>query len=155
MKVSCVVASATAIVASLSNVRAAPVSGPAPESPYRVTYDNHRVLRVNVPSDTEAHKLNAAVEKLGLSKWNDVTNGKKVDLVVPPQSKAAFDALGFKYDVMHSDLAKSMQVEREGYNSYVAGSANLSYFNAYHDYSTHLRRYTRLHITLSDISQSS
>ncbi|KAK5659583.1 hypothetical protein OQA88_785 [Cercophora sp. LCS_1] len=103
------------------------------------SYDGYKVFRLDVGQDVE--RVNGVIDKLGLSTWMGKPKaGGKSDIVVPPSAVDAFakEVEGLGLLAMHEDLGASIRAQEE-YGVYAAGSANITWFNSYHDYNDHLQ----------------
>lgn len=79
----------------------------------KVTYDDWKVVRVNVGAD--AAKLENVMSKLQLELWKGKpASSDVVDVMVPPSSVKDFEAQtqGFETKVMHENLGLSIADEQ-------------------------------------------
>ncbi|KAK0631077.1 zinc carboxypeptidase [Bombardia bombarda] len=132
--------SAFSALLALSSTAGAAVSR-SEGRPQTKSYDGYKVFRVEV--GTDASKVSGIVEKLGLSTWKGAPRaGTFSDIVVPPQSLAAFTkaTVGMNSAVMHDDLGASI-AEESAFQTYEVGAAavNATWFNSYHSYADHLQ----------------
>ncbi|KAJ2965442.1 hypothetical protein NQ176_g10612 [Zarea fungicola] len=107
--------------------------------PQSVSYDGHKVFRVPVHDD--GAYLQSVVDKLDVSVWQPPSKkGAFADIQVAPHLVKAFEAAmsGHELITMHDDLGQSVK-EEAIFPIYAAGSANSTWFNAYHAYSDHLQ----------------
>jgi hypothetical protein len=103
MKLQLLVSSGLLALASAASIQA-----PAP----RKSYSGYKVFRVDVGSN--ADRLNAVVDKLGLSTWKGRPRpNTQADIVVPPNVLEAFEAevAGLNKVTMHEDLGLSIEDE--------------------------------------------
>lgn len=117
-------------------VASAAVSRPKPQVK---SYSGYKVFRV--PVGTDASKVSGIVNKLGLTTWKGAPRaGTFADIVVPPTELAAFEqeVTGMEVVTMHEDLGASID-EQNSFGAYAAGTANSTWFNAYHSYADHLQ----------------
>ncbi|KAF2807181.1 uncharacterized protein BDZ99DRAFT_465111 [Mytilinidion resinicola] len=105
--------------------------------PAKITYDGFKVYRVSVGSNVAAVK--SIMSKLQLESWTGrpKANGF-VDLMVPPTQVENFEAdtADLSIQLMHEDLGLSIADEGQ-VSVYAAGSANATWFNAYHPIADH------------------
>ncbi|KAH8591552.1 zinc carboxypeptidase [Bisporella sp. PMI_857] len=108
----------------------------------KVSYDGAKAMRIAVGEDVVP--LLDVINELDLPTWKGLSNGVPVanghvDLVVPADKVAEFEQLtaNMATEVMHEDLGASIADEGREY-VYIAGTANATWFNAYHAYADHL-----------------
>ncbi|CAO2652034.1 Nn.00g003170.m01.CDS01 [Neocucurbitaria sp. VM-36] len=104
----------------------------------KVTYDDWKVYRVNVGSNTA--KFNDLVSKLQLETWKGKpASSDVVDVMVPPSQVLDFETSteGIETKVMHENLGLSI-ADEESFGVYAAGLApNITWFNSYHAIADH------------------
>ncbi|KAF2850345.1 hypothetical protein T440DRAFT_397318 [Plenodomus tracheiphilus IPT5] len=108
----------------------------------KVSYDDWKVYRVNVGSNTA--KFNDVVSKLKLETWKGKpASSDVVDVVVPPTQISAFEAstADIETRVMHENLGLSIADEsNDAFAVAAAGAApSISWFNAYHSIADHMQ----------------
>ncbi|KAI8931370.1 hypothetical protein NX059_011704 [Plenodomus lindquistii] len=106
----------------------------------KVSYDDWKVYRVNVGSNTA--KFNDVVSKLKLEIWKGKPDSSDiVDVVVPPTQISAFEAstADIQTKVMHENLGLSIADEStDAFAIAAAGAApSATWFNAYHSIADH------------------
>lgn len=120
-------------LASLGLVSAATVTK-------KVSYDDWKVYRVNVGSNSE--KFQGVVNKLKLETWKGKpATSEVVDVMVPPTQIKDFESstAGIQTAVMHENLGLSM-ADEDVFSVYAAGAApNSTWFNSYHSINDHMQ----------------
>jgi murein tripeptide amidase MpaA len=119
-----------------------------------VSYDGFKVFRVGVGQDTA--EVDNIVSKLGLETWEYPRRpGSFADIVVGPEQLKSFEKETTKLHVetMHEDLGASIADETT-FQTYLAGSANATWFNSYHSYADHVRFLTDLQTTFPGNSRT-
>ncbi|KAK5995388.1 Metallocarboxypeptidase A-like protein [Cladobotryum mycophilum] len=107
--------------------------------PPRVSYDGYKVFRVPVGEHVE--RVNDVASKLDLQTWKAAKKaGAFADFAVHPDKLDAFhkEVGDLKPIVMHEDLGASI-AEESSLSVYAAGSANSTWFTAYHSYADHVQ----------------
>ncbi|KAH7075244.1 hypothetical protein FB567DRAFT_186638 [Paraphoma chrysanthemicola] len=106
--------------------------------PKKVSYDDWKVVRVNVGSN--AAKLSDIVSKLQLEVWKGhPSTSSVVDVMVAPSKIEAFQTAteDIETKVMHDNLGLSI-ADEDSFGIYAAGVApNSSWFNSYHAIADH------------------
>ncbi|KAJ5043104.1 uncharacterized protein L3040_004489 [Drepanopeziza brunnea f. sp. 'multigermtubi'] len=107
------------------------------------SYDGAKAVRIPVGEDVTP--LKKVIKELNLPVWKSAKDGvpcaySNVDLVVPADKVSEFDKMTANMDtkVMHEDLGASIAAEETAPPVSIA-AANLTWFNAYHDYADHLQ----------------
>ncbi|KAJ4375924.1 hypothetical protein N0V83_001202 [Neocucurbitaria cava] len=111
----------------------------------KVSYDDWKVYRVNVGSNTA--EFNALVSKLQLETWKGKpASSDVVDVMVPPSQVVDFETSteGIETKVMHENLGQSI-ADEDTFGIYAAGAApNSTWFNSYHAIADHMQWITDL-----------
>ncbi|KAF1840089.1 uncharacterized protein K460DRAFT_371306 [Cucurbitaria berberidis CBS 394.84] len=104
----------------------------------KVSYDDWKVYRVNVGSNTA--KFNDVVSKLQLETWKGKpASSDVVDVMVPPSQISDFvtSTEGIETRIMHENLGVSI-ADEESFGVYAAGVApDATWFNSYHSIADH------------------
>ncbi|OAL43810.1 hypothetical protein IQ07DRAFT_288497 [Pyrenochaeta sp. DS3sAY3a] len=104
----------------------------------KVSYDDWKVYRVNIGSNTD--KFTDVVNKLQLETWKGKpATSNVVDVMVPPSQVADFEASteDIETEVMHENLGLSI-ADEQSFGVYAAGLApNSTWFNSYHSIADH------------------
>ncbi|ORY18822.1 hypothetical protein BCR34DRAFT_596037 [Clohesyomyces aquaticus] len=112
----------------------------APRETGSVSYDGYQVFRVNT-----GNHLSSVLEKLSnlkFDKWEETP--KNIDIVLPPDQVAAFEALGFDAQVMHKNLGDAIAVEAPSGSAKKRSVNDPSWFNNYQTYDNHVRYFMDL-----------
>lgn len=114
----------------------------APEP--RKTYEGHKVYRVTTAGKPRA--IATQLSNLGLDIWNEgSTSGAHLDVVVPAAQLADFDALGFKFRVLHDDLGLSIAAESSAPSTtWKRQVDDLAWYDSYHPYADHVEYFAEL-----------
>ncbi|KAF2124252.1 hypothetical protein P153DRAFT_390803 [Dothidotthia symphoricarpi CBS 119687] len=111
----------------------------------KISYDDWKVYRVNVGSDTA--KFGKVVSKLQLETWKGKpATSDVVDVMVPPSQISDFEAStsDIETKIMHENLGLSI-ADEQGFEVYAAGLApNSTWFNSYHTIADHMQWVTDL-----------
>lgn len=106
------------------------------------SYNGIKVLRVLPSSEDATARLLSVMSELKLETWSDaVVPNEDVDVLVPLAQLEAFTRAFPRFETVHEDLGADIRVEKSGFadeNSRSALAADLTWFNAYHPYTTHL-----------------
>ncbi|KAF9116643.1 hypothetical protein BGX27_000562 [Mortierella sp. AM989] len=134
---------ALAVLAAPSYALPAPSNGVA-------SYDSHRVVRVEVRNKAELQSLSDNEAALGLDYFtHNKAIGGYVDVRIPPQSFAKFQALNLKYTTLIDNLQMLLdqeQLEDQEYQNAFASKINVNsevdaaadpWFQGYHTYADH------------------
>ncbi|KAF9158179.1 hypothetical protein DFQ26_007899 [Actinomortierella ambigua] len=163
MKISCVQFSLAAVVAlvtvlSPSHVAALPTSTLSASPRVPKAYNHHRVVRIQIENEGQLQTLTDNETALQLDYFTHNKNvGGHLDVRIPPESFAKFEALDVPYTVLIEDLQQVLDEEKKelqqneaqfqalqnsvglqntkGSNAF-AGSA---WFQSYHSYADHTR----------------
>ncbi|KAL2152219.1 hypothetical protein VTH82DRAFT_5403 [Thermothelomyces myriococcoides] len=114
-------------------------SAVAVRSPQWKSYDGYKVVRLTVGEDVA--KVSDIISRLGLETWKGkVRAGAVADVVIPPSKISAFvnETAGMEAVTMHEDLGASIAAEST-FHTYVAGSANETWFESYHSLDDHVQ----------------
>ncbi|KAH9909496.1 hypothetical protein F4778DRAFT_787 [Xylariomycetidae sp. FL2044] len=139
-----------------------------------VSYDGHAVYRLSTRG--RPAPIQAKLSTIRYEAWSDATD-KHLDIMVSPDQRAAFEALGLDYRVMHEDLGASIAAEfsagssssssaaaagrkgkgkgnmwrrqAEGGNS----SSSSSWFDSYHNYEDHIEYFDDLQASFPENSE--
>ncbi|KAL9623641.1 MAG: hypothetical protein Q9160_002097 [Pyrenula sp. 1 TL-2023] len=133
------------LLASLATGAAAVAVSPRSEE--HISYHGYKVFRVR--TQEKLVSVQRKLSSLSLEEWNHDID-RHVDVVVPPDRLAAFEALGLECHTMHENLGDSILAE-SAYSKkkhLLLGkrqTANSSWFDSYHDYADHVQYFNDLH----------
>ncbi|KAI8603313.1 carboxypeptidase A4 [Dissophora ornata] len=106
-----------------------------------VSFDNHRVIRIQVNSETDLQTLTANENSLGLDYFtHHKVVGGHIDVRIPPQSFNEFQRLNLKYSTLIENLQSVIDQERkedEQYQQLWVFAAADTWFQGYHTYADH------------------
>jgi len=86
----------------------AALAGAVPKVERKITYDGYKAYRIATHRD--AKSVTDKLAPLAVVPYNQNTDDH-VDVVIPPGTIAAFEALGFKAEVLHEDLGADIRAE--------------------------------------------
>ncbi|KAF9972390.1 hypothetical protein BGZ73_004521 [Actinomortierella ambigua] len=163
MKISCLPLSLAAVAAlatilSPSHVAALPAPVPSATSQTPRVYNHHRVVRIQIKSESELKTLTDNEDSLKLDYFTHNKNvGGHLDVRIPPGSFAKFEALHIPYTMLIDDLQQVLDQEKNelrqnevefqaiksSHNSLNAKGpsafAASTWFRGYHSYADHTR----------------
>ncbi|KAI7826129.1 hypothetical protein BC939DRAFT_395533 [Gamsiella multidivaricata] len=131
--------SLTAVVALSVLLTPASISAlPAPSNGV-VSFNNHRVVRINVRNEAELKALTDNQDSLGFDYFtHEKVIGAHIDIRIPPQSFSKFQALKLDYSTLVENLQTVLDQEKHENDQYqqVYAAAD-TWFQGYHSYADH------------------
>ena len=124
------------------------VATPHPSSDH-VSYDGYKVFRVKTRE--KLAYVQRKLSTLSLEEWNHDID-RHIDVVVPPEKLAAFEALGLEHRTMHKNLGDSIVAESKPIRTRQATNTS-SWFDSYHPYEDHIQYFKDLHNRFSNNSE--
>ncbi|KAK3681133.1 hypothetical protein B0T22DRAFT_502587 [Podospora appendiculata] len=129
------------------------LAGAVPKGESKITYGGYKAFRVATHNNPAAIK--EKISKLSAVTYN-IDNREHLDVAVPPQEIAAFEALKLEASVLHEDLGADIAKEGtvaayEGVSAQAVPS--LTWFNAYHAYADHVTFFSDLQAAFSNQSE--
>ncbi|KAF2870525.1 hypothetical protein BDV95DRAFT_62706 [Massariosphaeria phaeospora] len=126
------------------------VAGAAVRSPNFKSYDGYKVFRVK--TGRQLSHVHDKLSTISFEKWNhDVA--RHIDILLPPDQVAAFEALGLQSTCMHDNLGASMASESFTSTRWKRQNSNSSWFDSYHSYDEHIEYFEHLHQSFPNQSE--
>ncbi|KAK3373218.1 hypothetical protein B0T24DRAFT_253180 [Lasiosphaeria ovina] len=114
-----------------------------PKLEKKITYSGYRAFRIATHHD--AALIKAKLAPLAAVPFN-LDTSVHLDVAIPPEEIAAFEALGLETEVLHKDLGADIAAEGKfgTYDVTAQAIPSLTWFNAYHAYADHVKFFSDL-----------
>lgn len=136
-------------------VTAVVAAGAGPKS-----YDGYKVVRVSTNPRSD-QVVRQKLEGLGLEPWKPEYVGGTIDVAVPPEKLASFQALDLDHHVLHADLGKSIAAESASAASWTRSrraekrqADDLAWYDSYHSYEEHIQYFKDLQALFPNNSEA-
>lgn len=123
-----------------------------------ISYDGYKAVRVRANARSVS-TVRQQLAGLDLEPWTPERTGGTIDVAIPPEKLASFEALHLHYRVLHDDLGAAVAAESDPASAaaWSAGKRqvdDLAWYDSFHPYEEHVQYFKDLQARFPNNSET-